>query len=996
ASYTYDDASNLKETIDAKGQRTTYTYDGANRILTEDYHDEGQRFSANFAYDPTQPLSPANRPDVAYFYDTPVSGLPMGDGTTATAQNAKGALAYVWDLAGEEHTSYDARGRIAWTVKRIPDPALASTVSPQPPATGLVSYRTSFQYDSLDRLTTLVYPDNDQVSYQYNDRGLLERIVGGPSGSILSDLVYAPSAQQEQIDYGNGVRTTYAYDKRQRLTSLLTVSQPSTLNQQLLDFSYTFDGVSNLKAIEDQRDTSAIPPSDTRRNSQAFSYDDLYRLTRVQYNLPNPSSGNGGEIDYRYDRIGNMLSQTSDIQQIENGFSVTQLGALGYGGTAGPSGRAGRNPGDPPGPHALAAVSQLATNNPQPRLYGYDANGNMTNIDGLQCTWDFKNRLVALEDDTLRAQYTYDYTDRRITKLIAYKPGASTNITQGASRLTTLYVGKHFEVRDHDQPTKYVFNGSTRVAGVIGSLSASARLQRLRLWPGWNLLSVAVTAPDLAGQFEQNSPGLVQLIYQWDPSSGSYSAVSPGQTVSTGAVLWVKAVANATIGIVGAYAEPSIPHVQTGGSYLAGTGLEAWTPVFPPNCPQWSYDSQSGQWNVELAGDLAFLSGPPWTIAPGQAVYVKASAPADLAIPDPVLRVRYYHQDHLGSSSVITDANGEVVEESAFYPFGLARNEFQPRQSHEPYQFTQKERDRESGLHCLEARFLAGALARFVTADTKYANPESLSAGELGSFLANPQMANVYAYGLGNPLRYTDPTGLGPWSWFRENVWIPGVDSTSELDVGRTLKVAGGAALALSTGGGSLVVQAGVLLVASDQIVSGVTGNESLVHKGGKALCGGNETCGTVAEVALTMGAGGYNAAARLSAARLSASGVAAADAAADTGIIRAGAARTYGGEVQGGGGVMATTAVPAGLEATAPAAVSANAATFASESGVACRAASAANAELDTFYGIMQEQQAALRSSGMQSGSALVDKAFENADAVWRSTYGTEPPGKL
>ena len=108
-------------------------------------------------------------------------------------------------------------------------------------------------------------------------------------------------------------------------------------------------------------------------------------------------------------------------------------------------------------------------------------------------------------------------------------------------------------------------------SGLSGDdLLLNARLQRLRLCPGWNLLSVAVTAPDLAGQFEQNSPGLVQLIYQWDPSSGSYSAVSPGQTVSTGAVLWVKAVANATIGIVGAYAEPSIPHVQTGGSYLAG------------------------------------------------------------------------------------------------------------------------------------------------------------------------------------------------------------------------------------------------------------------------------------------------------------------------------------------------------------------------------------------------------------------------------------------
>jgi YD repeat-containing protein len=36
----YDDASNLTETTDAKNQRISYTYDGANRMLTEDYHDE--------------------------------------------------------------------------------------------------------------------------------------------------------------------------------------------------------------------------------------------------------------------------------------------------------------------------------------------------------------------------------------------------------------------------------------------------------------------------------------------------------------------------------------------------------------------------------------------------------------------------------------------------------------------------------------------------------------------------------------------------------------------------------------------------------------------------------------------------------------------------------------------------------------------------------------------------------------------------------------------
>ena len=300
----------------------------------------------------------------------------------------------------------------------------------------------------------MIYPDNDQVTYEYNDRSLLARIPGGPSGNILSNLVYAPSAQQQQIDYGNGVRTTYGYDNRQRLLHLQTVSQPSTLNQQLINFSYSFDDVSNIKAIQDERDTAAVAATDKRRNSQTFTYDDLYRLTRVQYNLPNPVSANGGEIDYRYDRIGNMLAQTSDITQLENGLPVTDLGALGYGGSAGATGRIGRAPTDPPGPHALSSISQPSTNGPQPRVYGYDANGNMLNIDGLQCTWDFKDQLVAVEDDTMRAEYRYDYTGRRIIKKVLWKKGEPPAPGPPApSQLRSSTTS----VRAHDESTSQVF-----------------------------------------------------------------------------------------------------------------------------------------------------------------------------------------------------------------------------------------------------------------------------------------------------------------------------------------------------------------------------------------------------------------------------------------------------------------------------------------------------------------------------------------------------------
>jgi RHS repeat-associated protein len=149
-------------------------------------------------------------------------------------------------------------------------------------------------------------------------------------------------------------------------------------------------------------------------------------------------------------------------------------------------------------------------------------------------------------------------------------------------------------------------------------------------------------------------------------------------------------------------------------------------------------------------------------LAPGEAIYVNADAPTELTIPGPSERICYYHQDHLGSSSAITDAAGELAEETANYPFGVPRNEYRPRAVETHYSFTQKERDRESGLHYFETRFLAGPLSRFVVVDPKYANPDGLSADDLTSFLAQPQNLNTYGYVRGNPIRWVDPKGLAP------------------------------------------------------------------------------------------------------------------------------------------------------------------------------------------------------------------------------------------
>ncbi|RLD97622.1 MAG: hypothetical protein DRI92_05310, partial [Aquificota bacterium] len=61
--------------------------------------------------------------------------------------------------------------------------------------------------------------------------------------------------------------------------------------------------------------------------------------------------------------------------------------------------------------------------------------------------------------------------------------------------------------------------------------------------------------------------------------------------------------------------------------------------------------------------------------------------------------------------------------------------------------FTGQREDATIGLYFYNARYYDPALGRFISADTVVPN------------LGNPQSLNRYSYVLGNPLKYTDPTG---------------------------------------------------------------------------------------------------------------------------------------------------------------------------------------------------------------------------------------------
>ncbi|MFZ3254258.1 MAG: RHS repeat-associated core domain-containing protein, partial [Syntrophales bacterium] len=111
--------------------------------------------------------------------------------------------------------------------------------------------------------------------------------------------------------------------------------------------------------------------------------------------------------------------------------------------------------------------------------------------------------------------------------------------------------------------------------------------------------------------------------------------------------------------------------------------------------------------------------------------------------------VNYYHTDHLGSSSIVTNASGTKVEEIYYYPYGATRSN--SGSVNVKHKYTGQEEDAETGLYYYGARYYDPSIGRFISADTIVPNP------------SYPQSLNRYSYGYNNPIIYTDPNGHNPF-----------------------------------------------------------------------------------------------------------------------------------------------------------------------------------------------------------------------------------------
>jgi RHS repeat-associated protein len=105
----------------------------------------------------------------------------------------------------------------------------------------------------------------------------------------------------------------------------------------------------------------------------------------------------------------------------------------------------------------------------------------------------------------------------------------------------------------------------------------------------------------------------------------------------------------------------------------------------------------------------------------------------------------FYHPDHLGSTSIITDKAGVATQFVCYMPFGEAFVDEHVSRKEMPYKFNGKEQDEETGLYYYGARYYDAGIGVWYGVDV------------LGE--KHPNIGG-YVYCSNNPIIRVDPTGM--------------------------------------------------------------------------------------------------------------------------------------------------------------------------------------------------------------------------------------------
>ena len=557
------------------------------------------------------------------------------------------------------------------------------------PNQAIATYVTQWTYDSHNRLLEMIYPDEEKITYSYNLGGQLEKVHGYKSYGYdyVSKIGYDKFEQRTYLKYCNGAETFYTYDDRRRLSNLAVNSG----NKTIMDNDYTFDAVSNVLSVANN---ASLPASGNAggRMSHAYTYDGLYRLVSATGTYTGADSKSASyTLAMGYDNMHRIKSKSQHLTQDNVQFNGTLN--VGYDLSYTYGTEAGKK-------FQLASVKDVNyrteetpgdNNIENNHVYLYDKNGNLVYVNTGRMMKDGHN-----EVGTRERKLIWDEENR----LLAVDDNG--------------FVSNYWYDADGERTVKT--SGESDQVYVNGVFSGgSTNTAKFSLYVSPYL--VANQGGRYTKHIYAGSQRIVSKVgdfasYGSDPRRIEYAgANTDGLSVNYKA----KYAAQQQV-IKDNYKTFDVPYNGTDNdNYADGEG----------------FCCNDGSMEAAVA----------------QARKAQAHAVAkSFKDPDNYENLQFfYHPDHLGSSSFITNLEGEVVQHIEYVPFGEVFIEERNSVWNTPYLFNAKEFDEETGMYYYGARYYEPRLSLWMSTDPMEEKYPDYS---------------TYIYAAQNPIAYSDPTGM--------------------------------------------------------------------------------------------------------------------------------------------------------------------------------------------------------------------------------------------
>ena len=543
----------------------------------------------------------------------------------------------------------------------------------------------------------MICPDEEKITYSYNLGGQLEKVHGYKSYGYdyVSKIGYDKFEQRTYLKYCNGAETFYTYDPQRRRLQNLTVNSGGNT---IMDNAYTYDAVSNVLSVVNG---ASVPQSGKAggQMAHAYTYDALYRLVGATGTYTGADNKTASyTLAMGYDNMHRITSKRQILTQNNVQFNGTLNAGYDlsytYGTETGKKFQLANVKDVNYRTEETPSESENVNNN---HAYEYDANGNLvyvntsrTKKDGVTDEKTAERKLKWDEENRLLASDDNGF----VTNYWYDADGERTVKTSGES--DQVYVNSEFAGGRTNTAKFSLYVSPYLVANQGGRYTKHIYIGSQRV-------------VSKIGNFDS---------YGSDPRRIQYAG---SETDGLSVDYKQKYVQQLQV-IKDNYATFAVPYNgEDNNDYVDGKGF---------CCNDGSLEAAQSR-VMARAMKNNFQEGD---------TYEKMQF--------------YYHPDHLGSSSYITNLDGEVVQHIEYVPFGEVFVEERNNIWNTPYLFNAKEFDEETGLYYYGARYYEPKVSLWISVD-------KLSEEDL--------KVSSYCYTDNNPIKYLDPDGNKKHNWIKES-----------------------------------------------------------------------------------------------------------------------------------------------------------------------------------------------------------------------------------